>query len=67
MGFLDGIEAAACLLEESAQALSRQHDPGMANHDRALAARVRQLRPKRRERAAGGTRHESFQHTPNAR
>ena len=38
-------EQAAKVAEDQAQELNRQRDPGMANHDRALAAKIRKLVP----------------------
>ncbi len=38
------LEEAAALLDDNAQHFNRLRDPGMANHDRALAARIRKLK-----------------------
>lgn len=43
----EAIEECAKLLDESAQEFNRLRDPGMANHDRALARKLRALgRPR---------------------
>jgi hypothetical protein len=38
-----GLEAAASMLDEEAQEYNRIRDPGMANHCRARAKRIRAL------------------------
>lgn len=39
------VEKCAAILDDSAQEFNRLRDPGMANHDRALARKLRSLKP----------------------
>jgi hypothetical protein len=51
--FNEGLEKAAALLDENAQSFNKIRDPGMANHDRALAKRIRALKQEGSGQEAG--------------